>query len=132
MRSWPCWCCYQFTITSKYAFVYPDAAPCLTAPACACGPCRWTIGNSPENPHLRGGVIAAFGLVRTAAAADMLQLASADGPFTLDVIGSSALYAGQSTLMFAFAAAAIEAGFRQGLIRLVDPPVEVPVSKSSD
>lgn len=71
-----------------------------------CG--RYAVGSNPQNPHLKGGVVAAFGLVRAAAAADMLQSASTQGPFALEVIGTSALYAGQSVLMFGFAAAAIE------------------------
>ncbi len=50
----------------------------------------------------------AFALVRAAAAADILQLSSANGPFTLEVVGPAALYAGKSVLMFAFAATAIE------------------------
>lgn len=69
---------------------------------------RYAVGSNPQNPHLKGGVVAAFGLVRAAAAADMLQSASTQGPFALEVIGTSALYAGQSVLMFGFAAAAIE------------------------
>lgn len=63
--------------------------------------------------------MAAFGLVRAAAAADMLQSASTQGPFALEVIGTSALYAGQSVLMFGFAAAAIEVTAARGQVRRV-------------
>jgi hypothetical protein len=41
-------------------------------------------------------------------------------------MGSAALYAGQSTLMFAFAAAAVESAIRQGLVRLVDSAPAAP------
>jgi len=83
---------------------------------------RYAVGREPSNTQLKGGVVAAFGLVRAAAAADVLQLSSASGPFTLEVIGSAALYAGQSMLMFAFAATAVEVAFQQGLIKRVDDP----------
>lgn len=36
---------------------------------------------------------------------------------SLDVIGNSALYAAQCTLLFGFAAAALEAGFTNGWVR---------------
>eukprot|EP00955_Chlamydomonas_euryale_P044380 352869-Chlamydomonas_euryale.AAC.9 len=85
------------------------------------GTLMWTVGNSPDNQQLRGGVVAAFGLVRAAAAADILQVSSPDGIITIEVIGSAALYAAQSMLMFGFSAAVVEYGFRQGLIKLVDP-----------
>lgn len=81
---------------------------------------RYAVGSNPQNPHLKGGVVTAFGLVRAAAAADELQLTSVAGPLTVEVIGSAALYAGQSMLMFAFAATAIEAGFKQGFIKRID------------
>jgi hypothetical protein len=50
-------------------------------------------------------------LVRAASAADVFQLLSPSGPFTAEVMGPAALYAGQSVLMFAFAATAIEVGY---------------------
>ena len=81
---------------------------------------RYAVGGNPKNPHLKGGVVTAFGIVRAASAADVLQLSSASGPFTVEVMGTAALYAGQSMLMFAFAATAVEAGFKQGFIKRVD------------
>ncbi|GAX85961.1 hypothetical protein CEUSTIGMA_g13377.t1 [Chlamydomonas eustigma] len=81
---------------------------------------RYAVGTSPNNTDLKGGVVAAFGLVRAASAADVLQHLSPEDPFTMEVVGPAALYAGQSVLMFAFAAIAIEAAFRQGLIQRVD------------
>ena len=81
---------------------------------------RYAVGSNPQNPHLKGGVVTAFGLVRAAAAADVMQLSSPDGPFAVDVIGPAALYAGQSMLMFAFGATVIEIAFKQGFLRRVD------------
>jgi hypothetical protein len=81
---------------------------------------RYAVGTNPDNTDLKGGVVAAFGLVRAASAADVFQLLSPSGPFTAEVMGPAALYAGQSVLMFAFAATAIEVAFKQGLIQRVD------------
>lgn len=67
------------------------------------------------NPQLRGGVVAAFALVRALAAADALY-ASSDG-ISIDLIGSAALYAGQSMLTFMFASSAVEAAVQQGLVK---------------
>ena len=97
----------------------------LLAAAASCGlfgvTYRYAVGSNPQNPHLKGGVVSAFGLVRAASAADILQLSSAEGPFSIDVVGKAALYAGESMLLFGFAAAAIEAGFQKGFIKRVDP-----------
>jgi hypothetical protein len=49
-----------------------------------------------------------------------MQLSSASGPFSVEVVAPAALFAGQSMLMFAFAATAIEAAFKQGFIKRVD------------
>lgn len=68
------------------------------------------------NAQLRGGVVAAFALVRAMAAGEAL-LAAAGGELSLDVIGNAALTGAQSMLLFGFAAAAIEAGFGQGLVK---------------
>ncbi|MEW5305185.1 MAG: hypothetical protein WDW36_007745 [Sanguina aurantia] len=113
------------------------------------------------NVQLKGGVVAAFGLVRAVAAADVLQqaavaaaaggssgtaaaaasaaaaaaggasdaaadavAAAAGGGVDLvsvvlsaGVLGPAALYAGQSMLLFGFAAVALEAGFTQGVLK---------------
>lgn len=63
-------------------------------------------------------MVAAFGLVRAAAAADLLVQSSPDSPLSIDaVIGPAALYAAQSMLVFGFAAAALEAGFQMGWLK---------------
>jgi hypothetical protein len=72
------------------------------------------------NVQLKAGVTAAFGLVRAAAAADMLQTVAPSmdlEPISLQVVGTAGLYAAQSMMMFGFAAVALEAAFLQGVIR---------------
>ncbi|KAF8060561.1 hypothetical protein HT031_004738 [Scenedesmus sp. PABB004] len=81
---------------------------------------RYAVRQDDTNAQLRGGVVAAFALVKAAGAADALQAgAAADGaaPLSAEVLGTAALYAGQSMLLFGFAAAALEAGFANGLVR---------------
>jgi len=101
-------------------------------------------GAEANDGHLRGGVVAAFGLVRGAGATEaMLALQqhpaaaalSASGgaaaaasagdvlfglPF--EAVARAALYSGESVLMFSFAAAAVEAGFKAGMVRPLLPP----------
>ncbi|KAL6756299.1 hypothetical protein V8C86DRAFT_2649877 [Haematococcus lacustris] len=79
---------------------------------------RYAVRLDSTNSHLRGGVVAAFGLVRAAAAADVLQASSSAGPLDVGMaVGPGALYAGQSMLLFAFAAVALELAFSKGWVR---------------
>ncbi|PNH03293.1 hypothetical protein TSOC_010662 [Tetrabaena socialis] len=83
---------------------------------------RYAVRNDSSNKQLRLGLVAAFGLVRTTGAADVLQAAAAgaggDGsPLSLAVIGPAALYALESMLLFGFASVAIEAAFSQGFLK---------------
>jgi hypothetical protein len=82
-------------------------------------PRRYAVRGDADNLQLKAGVTAAFGLVRAAAAADMLQ-SVAPGmelqPLSVQVAGTSALYAAQSMMMFGFAAVAVEAAFQRGLL----------------
>lgn len=81
---------------------------------------RYAVRKDVWNTQLRGGVVAAFGLVRAAGAADVLQAAAAGssgGPLSLEVVGTGALYALESLLIFGFAATALEAAFQKGLVR---------------
>lgn len=73
----------------------------------------------------QGGALAAFGLVRGIAMADSLQAAaSQQGVSVLDfspaafdtVIGPSSLAAGESMLVFGFAAAALELALQRGIV----------------
>lgn len=85
---------------------------------------RYAVRLDANNVHLRNGVVGGFGLVRAAAGGDLLQSSSAYGPLDLEsVVGPAALYAGQSMLLFAFSAVAVEFAFRQGWIRRFGEPV---------
>lgn len=79
---------------------------------------RYAVREDGANTQLRGGVVAAFALVRAAGAADVLQASAAPGDvLSAVVVGSAALYAAQCMLLFGFSAAALEAGFANGLLR---------------
>lgn len=95
-------------------------------------------GSEASDAHLRAGVVAAFGLVRGAGAAEAAlalerpaaasyatpgaaTLFGMDG-LTVEAVLRAALYAGESVLVFAFAAAAVEAGFRAGMVKQIAPP----------
>lgn len=81
---------------------------------------RYAVREDAANRQLAAGAAAAFGLVRAIGGADALQAASTRaGGSPLDlasVIGPAALGAGQAVLGAAFAAAAVEAGFRAGWV----------------
>jgi hypothetical protein len=82
---------------------------------------RYAVASQPSSSHLKSGAVTAFALVRAGAVADLLQQTSGSGPFSIEeVIGPAALYAGQSVLLFGFAAAAIEAAMSRGLISRID------------
>ena len=82
---------------------------------------RYAVASDPASSHLKSGAVTAFALVRAGAVADLLQQTSASGSFSIEeVIGPAALYAGQSVLIFGFAAAAIEAAMTKGFISRVD------------
>ncbi|KAI8468210.1 MAG: hypothetical protein J3K34DRAFT_15043 [Monoraphidium minutum] len=95
---------------------------------------RYVVREDAHNKHLRGGAVTAFALVRAAGALDALQrssaaVAAASGSggggnggglaalLSPDVLGPSALFAGECMLVFGFAVAALEAGFAGGLVR---------------
>ncbi|KAF5836077.1 hypothetical protein DUNSADRAFT_6497 [Dunaliella salina] len=83
---------------------------------------RYIVRYDITNTQLRGGAVGAFGLVRAGSAADVLQATSSVGPFDLDtVIGPAALYAGESMLLFTFAAAVVEKAFDLGLVKRFGP-----------
>jgi hypothetical protein len=73
---------------------------------------RYAVRDDDSNAQLRGGVVAAFGLVRGIAAASSVLLLPDD-----DMIGRGALAMGESMLLFAFAAVAVEAGFRMNYVK---------------
>ncbi|KAG2485157.1 hypothetical protein HYH03_016047 [Edaphochlamys debaryana] len=81
---------------------------------------RYAVRDDSSNTHLRGGVVAAFALVRVAGAGDALQAAAAqagNNPLGLDVVGPAALYGAEGLLMFGFASVALEIAFSQGWVK---------------
>ncbi|GMH33662.1 hypothetical protein BSKO_01496 [Bryopsis sp. KO-2023] len=81
---------------------------------------RYAVSADVENRQLKSGVVTAFGLVRALGQADTVQLLKAQegvAPIDPDVIGPGLLGAGQSVILFGFAAIAIEASFRFGLLK---------------
>lgn len=84
---------------------------------------RYAVRGDVDNSHLRSGAVGAFGLVRAAAGGDMLQRTAEAGPLDFNtVIGPAALYTGESMILFAFASAAVEVAFRQGLVQRFGVP----------
>jgi hypothetical protein len=87
------------------------------------------VREDSQSSHLRGGAVAAFALVRAAGGYDLLARAAAAAAgggggggglgalLAPEVVGPAALYAGQCVLVFAFAAAAVEAAFGRGLVK---------------
>lgn len=79
---------------------------------------RYAVRQDSTNLHLRGGAVAAFALVKALGAADVIQATAESGEvLSLSVIGNSALYAAQCMLVFGFAAAAVEAGFSNSIVK---------------
>lgn len=72
------------------------------------------------NLQLKSGVVAAFGLVRGLAVADVLQNNAAEtgsAIFTASTISQGAIAAGEAMLTFGFAAAALEFAFARGFLK---------------
>jgi hypothetical protein len=86
------------------------------------------VREDAANTQLKAGVLAAFGLVRAAGGADVLQ-ASAGGALDLALVGTAALYAAQSMLTFAFAATALEAAFGAGVLQRMAGSEQLPLRK---
>ena len=75
---------------------------------------RYAVRDDLGNDQLKGGVVGAFGLARGLGSADVYLHGSDAGE--LASWAEAALLAGESVLVFAFAAAALEAGFARELI----------------
>ncbi len=102
------------------AFLPPLLADVARGPSCVR---RYVVRLDEGDSHLRNGAVGAFGLVHAAAACDVLQAGSAAGPLDIDtVVGPGLFYTGQSMILFAFAAAAVEAAFRWGVVRRFGAP----------
>ena len=78
---------------------------------------RYVVAGYPENPQLKGGAVAAFGLARGLGMAQVELTAAQE--WSLPLIASSALTVAQSMLMFAFAAAALEAATSAGAVKRI-------------
>lgn len=79
---------------------------------------RYAVREDASNTQLRGGVVAAFALVKALGAADIIQASAESGEvFSVAVVGNAALYAAQCMLLFGFAATALEAGFSNGVVK---------------
>ncbi|KAK9827664.1 hypothetical protein WJX81_005080 [Elliptochloris bilobata] len=76
---------------------------------------RYAVRGEASDLQLKAGVVAAFGLVRGLAQAELL-LAGAPGGLSVDVAARGALAAGESMLAFGFAAVALEAALQRGLV----------------
>ncbi|KAK9819641.1 hypothetical protein WJX72_000632 [[Myrmecia] bisecta] len=97
-----------------------SAAICLASCALFGVTYRYAIRRDIGDSHLKGGVIAAFGLVRGLAQAETIQETAAkagNSILSADVLGQAALVAGESMLTFGFAAVAMEIALRQGYLR---------------
>jgi len=77
---------------------------------------RYALRQDLGNSQLKGGVVAAFGLVRGLAVADALQSA-AGGELTTELLAKGALLAGHSVLTFGFAAVALEFTLQRGILK---------------
>ena len=78
---------------------------------------RYAVAADRNNTQLKGGVVAAFGLTRGLALAQNLVSSAPGSRVDAQTAASAALVAGQSMLVIAFAAAAIELAFSQGYIQ---------------
>lgn len=76
---------------------------------------RYALRDDLGNEQLKGGVVGAFGLARGLGAADV-YLHGSDAT-RVESWAEAALLAGEGVLVFAFAAAALEAGFRNEFLR---------------
>jgi len=79
---------------------------------------RYALRRDLGNPHLKGGVVASFGLVRGLAQAQLFlaTAAPAGAAPTFEQAAQAALLVGEAVVTFALAAAAVEACFSRGLI----------------
>ena len=78
---------------------------------------RYVVAGDAQNPQLKGGTVAAFGMARGLGMAQVELTGAQD--WSLPLITSSALTVAQSVLMFAFAAAALEAATSAGAVKRI-------------
>lgn len=81
---------------------------------------RYALRQDLSNTQLKGGVVAAFGLVRGIGQASEVLDKATDGLSRLpnvEALGSAAAVMGESMLMFAFASVALEYAFKNGIVK---------------
>eukprot|EP00884_Botryococcus_braunii_P006365 jgi/Botrbrau1/1572/Bobra.0107s0059.1 len=79
---------------------------------------RYALRKDTGNLQLKSGVVAAFGLVRGLALAEMLQYSANDSStLAVPTIAAAALATGEAMLTFGFAAAALEFAFSRGVVK---------------
>lgn len=79
---------------------------------------RYALRSDLDNVQLKAGVVAAFTAVRSLSAFDILQLNGAGEALQPQLLTNAITYGLESAIVFASCAAALEAGFRQGLVQL--------------
>ena len=85
---------------------------------------RYAVRRDLGNAHLKGGVVASFGLVRGLAQAQLfLATAAPQGAPSFEQAAQAALLTGEAVVTFGLAAAAVEACFSRGLVSTF--PVDV-------
>ena len=78
---------------------------------------RYAVRKDVENLQLRGGVVAAFGLVRGMALAVPLLEGAVVGDDVIEIVGAAGLGMGASMLLFGFASVGVEAAFARGWVK---------------
>ncbi len=98
----------------------PDAGVALGVVLASCAlfgvVYRYAVRRDVRNAHLKGGVVASFGLVRGLAQAELFLAAAPPGPVSFETAAQASLLVGEAVVTFALAAAAVEACFARGAI----------------
>ena len=76
---------------------------------------RYIVASDEANPQLKGGAVAAFGLTRGLPLAQGVLTGSS--VIDVETVAAAGLLVGQSMLVLGFAAAAVELGFKYGLVK---------------
>ncbi len=83
--------------------------------------CRYAVRQDIGNQQLKGGVVAAFGLVRGLGQAEEIVKAAQGTPagiFGIETLGAAAAASGESVIAIGFAAVAMEVAFQRGIVKL--------------
>jgi len=83
--------------------------------------CRYAIRKDISNQQLKGGVVAAFGLVRGLAQAEEIirgAQSSGAGMLGAETLGAAAIASGEGVISMGFATVALEVAFQRGIVKL--------------